>query len=104
MPRLSEWLRDTEGDIRNMVNMPEQAQRVLSATVGALQVHEFERKLRADVHWDSSRRFVNWLANKGWVSSRWTQVVPWDRQGHLNLTNTAYVIAFCRRYRLRNGY
>ena len=34
------------------------------------------------------------------MPSRWTQVVPWDRQGHLNLTNTAYVVAFCRRYRL----
>ena len=27
-------------------------------------------------------------------------VVPWDRQGYMNLTNTAYVVAFCRRYRL----
>ena len=36
VPNLSDWLRDTEGDIRNMVHMPEQAQRVLSATVNAL--------------------------------------------------------------------
>ena len=44
VPSLSDWLRDTGGDIRNMVHMPEQAQRVLSATVGALQVHDFERQ------------------------------------------------------------
>ena len=44
VPSLSDWLRDTGGDIRNMVHMPKQAQRVLSATVGALQVHDFERQ------------------------------------------------------------
>ena len=34
------------------------------------------------------------------VAGRWATVVPWDRQGHLNLTNTNYLLAFCRRYRL----
>ena len=27
-------------------------------------------------------------------------MVPWDRQGHNNLTNTAYLLSFCRRYRI----
>eukprot|EP01043_Picozoa_sp_COSAG02_P044756 COSAG02_NODE_4028_length_5886_cov_2.738552_3_plen_147_part_00 len=40
------------------------------------------------------------MAHQGPVSGGWTRVVPWDRQGNLNLTNTAYLINFCRRYRL----
>ena len=34
------------------------------------------------------------------MSGRWVEVVPWDRQGNNNLTNTAYVLSFCRRYRI----
>eukprot|EP01043_Picozoa_sp_COSAG02_P096734 COSAG02_NODE_32999_length_507_cov_0.833333_2_plen_61_part_01 len=34
------------------------------------------------------------------MSGRWATVVPWDRQGKNNLTNTAYVLSFCRRYRI----
>ena len=71
--------------------MPAHAQRELSASVVALHVHEFDVTLKADDHWDSARRYVNWMAHQGPMSAvRWTQVVPWDRQGNLNLTNTAY--------------
>ena len=31
---------------------------------------------------------------------RWVHAVPWDRQGHLNMTNAAYRVSFARRYRL----
>eukprot|EP01043_Picozoa_sp_COSAG02_P029652 COSAG02_NODE_1856_length_10648_cov_8.834581_8_plen_90_part_00 len=57
---LGGWLFDTEGGVGN-ISMPEHAQRVLSATVVALQVHEFEQRLRADTHWDSMRRVLNWI-------------------------------------------
>ena len=80
--------------------MPAHAQRELSASVVALHVHEFDVTLKADDHWESARRYVNWMAHQGPVSGGWTRVVPWDRQGNLNLTNTAYLINFCRRYRL----
>ena len=97
---LGGWISDTSGDVRNIIAMPEHAQRVLSATVGALELHEFEQRLKVDTHWDSSRRLVNWLTQRGWNQGRWAMVVPWDRQGYMNLSNTAYVVAFCRRYRL----
>ena len=30
--------------------------------------------------------------------------MPWDRHGHLNMSNTAYTVAFCRRYRLERPH
>ena len=71
-----------------------------SASVVALDVYAFEFSLRSDTHWDASRRLVNWRAHQGPMSGRWVEVVPWDRQGNNNLTNTAYVLSFCRRYRI----
>ena len=53
---LGGWVSDTDSDVGNIIRMPEHAQRVLSATVGALQVYEFEQQLKGDTHWDSSRR------------------------------------------------
>ena len=66
----------------------------------ALRVHDFEASVQGDTHWDSAKRLVNWRAHQGSDSGRWTQVVPWDRQGYLNMANTAYVVSFCRRYRI----
>ena len=94
------WLDDTEADLANLWKMPPQAQRELSATIVSLNVHEFHGELAVSTHWDAARRLVNWLASHGPVAGRWATVVPWDRQGHLNLTNTNYLLAFCRRYRL----
>ena len=79
--RLDDWMSDTDKDLRNIIQMPEHAQRVLSATVGALQVHEFERRLKRDKHWDGSRRLVNWLAQRGWNPGRWAMVVSHSRKG-----------------------
>jgi len=94
------WLTDTGADLANLLKMPPQAQRELSATIVSLNVHEFHGELAVSTHWDARRRLVNWLASQGSVAGRWATVVPWDRQGHLNLTNTNYLLAFCRRYRL----
>lgn len=94
------WLTDTGADLANLLKMPPQAQRELSATIVSLNVHEFHGELAVSTHWDARRRLVNWLASQGPVAGRWATVVPWDRQGHLNLTNTNYLLAFCRRYRL----
>ena len=90
----------SRGDVANLARMPSHAQREISASVVALQVHAFEASLRRDTHWDSAKRLVNWLAHQGSFSGRWTQVIPWDRQGYLNMANTAYVVSFCRRYRI----
>eukprot|EP01044_Picomonas_judraskeda_P009045 COSAG03_NODE_1073_length_4898_cov_10.426339_9_plen_155_part_01 len=95
---LNTWLVCSEGDVANLARMPQHAQREISASVVALGVHSFEASLRADTHWDSAKRLVNWLAHQGALSGRWTQVVPWDRVGYLNMANTAYVVSFCRRY------
>ena len=97
---LNTWLVCSEGDVANLARMPQHAQREISASVVALGVHSFEASLRADTHWDSAKRLVNWLAHQGALSGRWTQVVPWDRVGYLNMANTAYVVSFCRRYRI----
>ena len=98
--RLNDWLLATDGCVSNIARMPEHAQRELSASVVALDVYAFEFSLRSDTHWDASRRLVSWMAHQGPMSGRWAAVVPWDRQGHNNLTNTAYVLSFCRRYRI----
>ena len=94
------WLVATDSCVSNIVAMPAHAQRELSASVVALDVYAFEFSLRSDTHWDASRRLVNWWAHQGSMSGRWAAVVPWDRQGNNNLTNTAYVLSFCRRYRI----
>ena len=80
---LNTWLVCSEGDVANLARMPQHAQREISASVVALGVHSFEASLRADTHWDSAKRLVNWLAHQGALSGRWTQVVPWDRVGYL---------------------
>ena len=97
---LGDWLVATDACISNIAKMPMHAQRELSASVVALDVYAFEFSLRSDTHWDASRRLVNWRAHQGPMSGRWVEVVPWDRQGNNNLTNTAYVLSFCRRYRI----
>lgn len=101
---LGAWVNSTEGDIANIACMPDKAQRELSASVVALQVFDFKCHIESSTHWDAARRVVNWLTCQGRVAGRWTQVVPWDRHGHLNMNNTAYVVAFCRRYRLERPH
>ena len=49
---------------RHLRSSLDHAQRELSASVVALHVHEFEVALKADVHWDSARRFVNWITHQ----------------------------------------
>ena len=86
---LNTWLLFSRGDVANLARMPPHAQREISASVVALQVHAFEASLRRDTHWDSAKRLVNWLAHQGSFSGRWTQVIPWDRQGYLNMAMLA---------------
>ena len=91
MEDLNTWMVRSRGDVANLECMPPHAQREISASVVALQVRAFEASLRADTHWDSSKRLVNWLAHQGSDSGRWTQAIPWDRQGYLNMANTVPV-------------
>ena len=97
---LGDWLERTDADVGRIIEMPDKAQREISASVVALEVYDFKCTLNASEDWDSVRRTVNYQACSGPQAGRWTQVVPWDRHGHLNMTNTAYLVAFCRRYRL----
>ena len=46
------------------------------------------------------RRFKNWLAECDRQAGRWTQAVPWQREGKNSLSNVVYRTAFARRYRL----
>ena len=50
---LGDWLASTESDVASLARMPEHAQRVLSASVVALDVYAFEFALRANTHWDA---------------------------------------------------
>ena len=97
---LGDWLERTDADVGRIIEMPDKAQREISASVVALEVYDFKCMLNASEDWDSVRRKDNYQACSGPQAGRWTQVVPWDRHGHLNMTNTAYLVAFCRRYRL----
>ena len=97
---LGDWLVHTKGQLCNIGDMPDQAQRELSATVISQQIFDFGQQLTACRHWDALKRRANWLAECSRAAGRWTQVVPWDRMGYLNLTNTSYIIAFARRYRM----
>ena len=43
------------GDVANLIRMPDHAQREISASVVALQVHDFEATLQRDDHWDATK-------------------------------------------------
>lgn len=93
VPELDAWLRCTDADVGRIAHMPEKAQREISASVVSMEVYDFKCDLAASEDWDSARRKVNYEACCGMQAGRWTQVVPWDRHGHLNMSNTAYTVA-----------
>ena len=106
VPALDAWLLATEsndradGGIRNILSMPKKAQRELSASVKALQTANFEADAQRNTDAGAIRRFRNWLAECDRQAGRWTQAVPWQREGYCSLSNTVYRTAFARRYRL----
>ena len=95
---LGEWLRCTDANVTRIGEMPDKAQREISASVVAMEVYDFRCDLEASDDWDSVRRKVNYETCCGVQAGRWTQVVPWDRHGHLNMSNTAYLVAFYMDY------
>ena len=115
VPELDEWIKRTDANVGNIVEMPEKAQREISASIVSMEVYDFKCELDASTHWDVARRKVNYEACCGAQAGRWTQVVPWDRHGHLNMRNVAYlvrprdvipcsnvpVLYFCVLYKLR---
>jgi len=100
VPSLDAWLLATDSDVRNIRAMPQKAQRELSASVKAIQVADFETDARADQSPGAMRRFKNWLAECDRQAGRWTQAVPWQREGKNSLSSTVYRTAFARCYRL----
>ena len=106
VPTLDAWLLATEADSRpdmgigQILSMPTQAQRELSASVKALQTADFEADAKQDTSGDAIRRFRNWLAECDRQAGRWTQACPWQREGKGSLSNTVYRTVFARRYRL----
>ena len=96
VPSLDAWLLATDSDVRNIRAMPQKAQRELSASVKALQVADFETDARADQSPGALRRFKNWLAECDRQAGRWTQAVPWQREGKNSLSSTfASIVAPC---------
>ena len=71
------WLEKTEGDIRNLARMPEQAQRSISQSVVAVQVQTFRHTVRNDPDGGSAKRYDNWLAECNAVASAAWQATAW---------------------------
>ena len=97
------WLLTTDGDVRNIIKMPEKAQRVVSASVLALQKERWSGRVRvysAAFRSGGSAQHKNWLAEANSTASLAFQAIPWDEHGRLSITNNAYRTAFARRYRL----
>jgi hypothetical protein len=71
------WLEKTEGDIRNLARMPEQAQRSISQSVVAVQVQTFRHTVRNDPDGGSAKRYDNWLAECNAVALAAWQATAW---------------------------
>jgi hypothetical protein len=59
---LGDWLVHTKGQLCNIGDMPDKAQRELSARVISQQIFDFGQQLTACQHWDALKRRANWLA------------------------------------------
>ena len=53
---LGDWMVHTKGQLCNIGDMPDQAQRELSATVISQQIFDFGQQLTACRHWDALKR------------------------------------------------
>ena len=70
---LGDWLERTDANVGRIIEMPDKAQREISASVVALEVYDFKCMLNASEDWDSVRRKVNYQACSGPQAGRWTQ-------------------------------
>ena len=78
--KCSGWLEKTDGDIRNLARMPEQAQRSISQSVVAVQVQTFRDTVRNDPDGGSAARYDNWLAECNAVASAAWQATAWVQE------------------------
>ena len=104
-PTYAAWIDRCDGSIENVGHVvgtgpQDTAQKTLSGSVLQNQVVELDAAMAADSSHGAQVRRANWCAEFDGQAGRWVRAIPWDREGYLSLSNTAYRIAFARRYRL----
>ena len=94
-----DWVGLTEGEVRNILSMPDKAQREVSKSVSLCAENRFVQRVRNPHLGGSEQRYRNWLAERGHQQA-WVQAVPWQHEGYLSLTNAVYQANVSRHYRL----